>query len=183
MEIKDATKNKIFMWYLRRGVVLTKDNLARRNWKGSKKCSFCTHDETIKHLFFQCKFACSTWSVIQIASNLYPPTSVTNIYGHWLDGIPNTFSTLMRVGASALLWSLWLCRNDCVFNDKISSPMQVIYRCTHWLRMWSTLQRTEYQLLFKAVYIRLERVAREVFTQHGWQHNLWIGPPPPSILA
>ena len=51
---KMPLKNKIFMWYLRRGVVLTKDNLARRNWQGSKKCSFCTHDETIKHLFFQC---------------------------------------------------------------------------------------------------------------------------------
>ena len=67
------------LWYLHRGVVLTKDNLARRNWPGSKKCCFCTHDETIKHLFFQCKFARSTWSVIQIASNLYPPTSVGGI--------------------------------------------------------------------------------------------------------
>ena len=101
-----------------------------------------------------------------------------NIYGHCLDRIPN--STLVKVGASALLWSLWLCRNDCVFNGKISSPMQVIYRCTHWLRMWSTLHRTEYQLLFKAVCMRLERVAREVFTQHGWQHNLRIDPPSPS---
>ena len=106
------------MWYLRRGVVLTKDNLARRNWPGSKKCCFCTHDETIKHLFFQCKFARSTWSVIQIASNLYPPTSVANIFGHWLDGISNRFKTLIRVGAYALIWSLWLCRNDLVFNDK-----------------------------------------------------------------
>ena len=49
---KIPLKVKIFMWYLRRGVVLTKDNLARRNWPGSKKCCFCTHDETIKHLFF-----------------------------------------------------------------------------------------------------------------------------------
>ena len=157
-------KVKIFMWYLRRGVVLTKDNLARRNWKGSKKCSFCTHDETIKHLFFQCKFARSTWSVIQIASNLYPPTSVTNIYGPWLDGIPNTFSALIWVGASALLWSLWLCINGCIFNGKISSPMQVIYRCTHCLCTCSTLHRTEHQSLFKAVFMRLERVDREVFT-------------------
>ena len=32
----------VFMWYLKRGVLLTKDNLARRNWLGSKICSFCT---------------------------------------------------------------------------------------------------------------------------------------------
>jgi len=99
------------------------------------------------------------------------------MYGHWLDGISNMFSTLIWVGASALLWSLWLCRNDCISNGKIYSPMQVIYCCPHWLRTWSTLHRTEYQSLFKAVCMRLERVASEVFTQHGWHHNLWIGPP------
>ena len=170
-------KNKIFMWYLRRGVVLTKDNLARRNWKGSRKCSFCTHDETIKHLFFQCKFARSTWSIIQIASNLYLPTSVANIFDHWLDGISNRFKMLLRKGAYALLWSLWLCRNDLVFNDKNASPLHAIFRCTHSLRTWSMLQRAEVQPLFKAVCTRLEQVAMEVFTQHEWQHNLRIGPP------
>ena len=79
---KIPLKVKIFMWYLRKGVVLTKDNLARHNWHGSKKCSFCTHDETIKQLFFQYRFGRSTWPVIQIASNLYPPKSVANIYRH-----------------------------------------------------------------------------------------------------
>ena len=165
------------MWYLRRGVVLTKDNLARCNWPGSKKCCFCTHEETIKHLFFQCKFARTTWSIIQIASSLYPPTSVANIFGHCLDSISNRFKTLIRVGAYALLWSLWLCRNDLVFNNKNASPLQVIFRCTHSLRTWSMLQRAEVQSLFKAVCTRLEQVATVVFTQYGWQHNLRIGPP------
>jgi hypothetical protein len=31
---------KVFGWYLHKGVVLTKGNLARRNWHGSKKCVF-----------------------------------------------------------------------------------------------------------------------------------------------
>jgi hypothetical protein len=31
---------KIFMWYFKRGVVLTKDNLVRCNWKESKLCVF-----------------------------------------------------------------------------------------------------------------------------------------------
>ena len=162
------------------GIVLTKYNLARRNLQESKKCSFCTHDETIKHLFFQCKLVRSIWSIIQIASNLYPPTSVANIFGHWLDGILNRVKTLLRVGGYALLWSLWLCWNNLVFNNINSSALQVIFRCTHSLRMWSTLQRTEYQPLSKVVCMRLERVAKEVFTQHGWQHNLRMGPPPSS---
>ena len=51
-KMKTPLKTKIFAWYLRQGVILTKDNLVKRNWYGSKKCVFCHHDETIKHLFF-----------------------------------------------------------------------------------------------------------------------------------
>jgi hypothetical protein len=69
-------KIKIFAWHLRRGVNLTKDNLVKRNWHGSKKCVFCHHDETIKYLFFQCNFARSIWLVIQIGSTLYPPPAL-----------------------------------------------------------------------------------------------------------
>ena len=72
-KMKIPLKTKVFAWYLRRGVILTKDNLAKRNWHGSKKCVFCTHDESIKHLFFHCEFARSIWSAVQIGSTLYPP--------------------------------------------------------------------------------------------------------------
>jgi hypothetical protein len=40
---------------------------------------FYHEDETNKHLFFHCRFARSIWSLIQVASTLYPPTSVANI--------------------------------------------------------------------------------------------------------
>jgi len=69
--IKMPLKTKIFAWYLHKGVILTKDNLAKCNWQGSSQCCFCHQAETITHLFFQCKLARSIWSVIQVASNLY----------------------------------------------------------------------------------------------------------------
>ena len=67
------------------GAIITKDNLVKLNSQGSKKYVFCHHDETIKHLFFS--FAGSIWSVIQVALNLYPPSSVANTFGNWLHGI------------------------------------------------------------------------------------------------
>jgi hypothetical protein len=173
-KMKIPLKTKVFGWYLRRGVILTKDNLAKRNWHGNQSCVFCHHDETIKHLFFQCRFARSIWSIIQVASTLYPPRNVTNIFGNWLNGVDNRFRTLIRVGALAVIWSLWLCRNDKVFNNKMSSPLQVIYRCTGTLRLWSSLQRVEHRGLFTEVYARLENTARDTFSLHGWQHNLRI---------
>ena len=35
-KMKIPLKTKVFAWYLRRGVILTKDNLAKRKWHGSK---------------------------------------------------------------------------------------------------------------------------------------------------
>jgi hypothetical protein len=175
-KMKIPLKTKVFTWYLRRGVILTKDNLAKRNWHGSKKCVFCNQDETIKHLFFNCHFARSIWSIIQIGSTLYPPRSVANIFGNWLNGVDCRFKTLIRVGAIAVIWSLWLCRNDKVFNNNNSTLMQVLYRCTALLRLWSSLQRLQDRDLFMEVSTRLEGTARELFTRHGWRHSLRIAP-------
>jgi hypothetical protein len=36
----------------KREVVLTKDNLARRNWEGNRLCAFYAKHESIQHLFF-----------------------------------------------------------------------------------------------------------------------------------
>src|SRR4051812_20504778 len=48
--LKIPLKTIIFARYLRRGVILTTDNLIKRNWHGSSQCVFCHHDETIKYL-------------------------------------------------------------------------------------------------------------------------------------
>jgi hypothetical protein len=85
---------------------------------------------------------------------------------------------LISVGALAVIWALWLCRNDKIFNDKNCSLLQVIYRCTGILRLWSPLQRMENRGLFMEVCTRLEATARDTFSLHGWPHNLWIGAPP-----
>ena len=102
-QMKIPLKIKVFTWYLRRGVILTKDNLVKRNWHGSTKCMFCPQDETIKHLFFECSFARSIWLSIQIASNLYQPKSVANVFGNWLNGIDKNYKTVIKVGAIAVI--------------------------------------------------------------------------------
>jgi hypothetical protein len=35
-QIKVPIKIKVFLWYLKKGVILIKDNLARRNWNGDR---------------------------------------------------------------------------------------------------------------------------------------------------
>ena len=52
--VKVPLRVKVFMWFVHKQVILTKDNLIKRNWNGSTRCSFCDRDEFIKHLFLDC---------------------------------------------------------------------------------------------------------------------------------
>jgi hypothetical protein len=40
-------------------------------------------------------------------------------FGNWLHGIDLRFGTLIRVGAIAIIWSLWLCKMIKVLITKI----------------------------------------------------------------
>jgi len=40
-KLKIPLKGKVFIWLLHHGVILTKDNLAKRNWQGTRQCCFC----------------------------------------------------------------------------------------------------------------------------------------------
>jgi hypothetical protein len=70
---KIPLKIKIFLWFLKNGVVLTKDNLVKRRWKGCTRCCFCTEQETIQHLFFDCPMAKLVWGCVAFAFGLASP--------------------------------------------------------------------------------------------------------------
>ena len=63
-KLKIPLKIKIFLWFLQRGILLTKDNLAKNNWTGSQKCCGCNSNETIQHLFLNCPYARLVWRII-----------------------------------------------------------------------------------------------------------------------
>jgi hypothetical protein len=86
-KMKVPLKIKIFMWFLHKKVILTKDNLAKRNWQGCVKCCFCDQDETIQHLFISCPFTKMIWRIIYMAFNIPPPSNITNMFGNWLNGV------------------------------------------------------------------------------------------------
>ena len=70
------------MWFLLNKVILTKNNLAKRQWNGCKKCAFYDSKKSIDHLFFPCPFARVIWTVVQYAFNIIPPSNVSNMFGN-----------------------------------------------------------------------------------------------------
>jgi hypothetical protein len=86
-KMKIPLKIKIFMWYIQKGVVLTKDNLAKRNWNNSKLCSFCMNNEFIQHLFFKCYYARFLRGLAQITFGILPPRNRAHMFGSWASGM------------------------------------------------------------------------------------------------
>ena len=120
-KLKIPLKIKLFIWFLSKKVLLTRDNLAKRNWNGSTKCCFCDAEETVEHLFLSSPFARLVWRIVFSTYNIPPPTNITNMFGNWLNGIDKNTKARIRIGVSALVWSIWNCRNNIVFNRKDST--------------------------------------------------------------
>ena len=171
------------MWYLIKGVTLTKDNLARRRWKGSLKCCCCNLNETIQHLFFYCQNAKFLWrlisvvfnlpmpqntkilwGLISVVLNLPMPLNVNHMFTHWLNGLRKQRKHQVLVGACAILWAIWQTRNDITFNcARVSSSLQVLFRGIYWIRFWALLQKEEERPPVLEGCRALEYLAMEVF--------------------
>jgi hypothetical protein len=75
-KLKLPLKIKIFMWFLLKGVILTKDNLLKRHWRGDHRCCFCDNNETIQHMFFDCHVARFVWRIFTMTFGLRPPKDI-----------------------------------------------------------------------------------------------------------
>jgi hypothetical protein len=107
---------------------------------------------------------------IFFATNLNQPSSVSHLFGTWLNNQPKNMKGLIWVGTAALCWAIWRCRDDVIFKKmKTNSIMLVIFRGAYWLRSWAQLQRDEQAkdtltLLSK----KLEVIALEI-SNRGWK--------------
>ena len=85
------------------------------------------------------------------------------------------YKPLVLVGAAALCWSVWFCRNTVVFKNKHSSFLQVIYSTTHWLRTWAILQQPAFQEVLVVASQFLKRVAKGFFLPGHMNDGLVLG--------
>jgi len=87
------------------------------------------------------------------------------------------YNTLLLTAASALLWAIWITRNEVVFDKcKPKSLLQVLFRGTHWLRHWANLQRHEDlkdQMISVAQH--LETSTLGFFGSNGWLSQRHVG--------
>jgi hypothetical protein len=124
---KIPLKVKIFMWLLQQNAVLTKDNLAKRNWKGDKRCRFCNMDECINHLFFDCSLARYTWSLVAMVVGADCRPSNLMQFWVWSERFLPRNKNIHMIGLAAICWAVWQSRNGVCFERKnIRSPTEII---------------------------------------------------------
>jgi hypothetical protein len=128
------------------------------------------------NIIFQCQFASSIWSIIQIASSLYPH-AVSPIYsGIGFTGLITGLERLLgwerllsydRYGCVEFIKCLTI-KILLLYRSSTSVPILFVYG--RLFSGWRTVT-----CLWRSV--RLETTTRDIFFQHGWQHTLRTGPP------
>ena len=129
----------------------------------------------IQHLFFDCQFTQMIWATVYSAWGLSKPRNISNMFGSWLNRIPKHYKSLVLVGTATLCWSVWLCRNTVVFDNKKSYfcrlSTQLRTGSLHRLSFRIILCRTSLQRLL----IFWHRWPRIFFVRaHGWRSSLRI---------
>jgi hypothetical protein len=115
---KIPLKIKIWMWLICKNAFLTKDNLAKIKWQGDKHCSFCSQEESIEHLMFDCSSAKYVLAspLMFLGSLVDLPISIR--FGNGQNVTYKMGKKFHMVGLAAICWALWRSRNNIFFENK-----------------------------------------------------------------
>lgn len=139
--LQTAPKIKLFLWKIFKGALPVGEALAVRNIGSAQTCALCDSNESINHLFLHCDFACKVWRLAPFLSCI-DTRGLLDLATGWqtlcnLKCLPPTGVALGPL-APWILWSLWLARNNRIFNNKDSTPEEVITKAIaaaqEWLR-------------------------------------------------
>lgn len=100
------------------------------------------------------------------------PDCLTDCLGRWIRLFPKHDKKLVVVGAAAMFWTIWRCRNDSIFERKtINNPLILVRLMCLWIADWSILQTKEPETRLLKLGARLvERVANAVYrASQGWR--------------
>ncbi|XP_039128452.1 uncharacterized protein LOC120264696 [Dioscorea cayenensis subsp. rotundata] len=116
------------------------DNLERRrcNRLPTATCVLChLAIETMDHLFFQCSFARHIWGYFTRLCQLPDaPRDRIAVWGDWRAAVRPTCRLTGDLIVKAIVWSIWLARNACIFNAITMSSDAILYKIDHLLLFW-----------------------------------------------
>jgi hypothetical protein len=147
-----------FLWLLSQNRLLTRDNLQKRRVVDDPTCLFCSKQEFICHLFFECIVAVSVWRLIYEILDVDIGRDYESMAKLW---IANKKHLITNVVSSATLWSLWKLRNELCFQGVVWIGMRmVLVRVSRMLRGWLPLYKKEAGKQLESLIVKLEESSR-----------------------
>ncbi|XP_039123641.1 uncharacterized protein LOC120260266 [Dioscorea cayenensis subsp. rotundata] len=135
-------KITLFNWLAWKDRVLSLENLEKRrcNRLPTATCVMCNAGlETVDHLFLQCSFARQVWDYFERLFHLSEaPRFMHLIWGSWRSSLRNDSRELGDLVVKAIVWNIWIARNDCNFNANCLTAHALTIKIDHMLLSWFT---------------------------------------------
>jgi hypothetical protein len=139
--------------------ILTRDNLVKRQSVDDLTYVFCNELETCNHLFFECVVAKAVWNEMKTCVGARGAIMDINSVAKLWDKDESKYA--LNVIHAAMIWVLWLTRNDMCFKQKMWHGMQVIWRrSAYTLAQWSILLSRAEKEKMNLMMMRLEALVR-----------------------
>ncbi|XP_039129107.1 uncharacterized protein LOC120265301 [Dioscorea cayenensis subsp. rotundata] len=133
-------KISLFNWLAWQNKILTLENLARRrcNRLPTDTCVMCNAaTETVDHLFIHYSFANKVWDYfISILRLPQLPLSLRDLWGRWRNNLHSERRGFGDLVAKAIIWNIWIARNDCIFNANVMHSLCLIMKIDRMLVSW-----------------------------------------------
>jgi len=160
---------QFFLWLLSHNRILTRDNLQKRRDVSDPTCLFCSEQESIRHLFFDCCVAVSVWSLVAEVLGENIGADYESVAKLW---VANKKHLVTNVISSAVLWSLWKLRNEICFQGVFwLGTKMVLIRIAKMLRGWFSMFKREIGVLLESRIVRMEELSRRP-AQIEWKEEV-----------
>jgi hypothetical protein len=151
-------KVKIFLWQVCNDKIQSAEQLKRRNWEGPIECKMCGQVESAEHIFVDCVLAKYGWSFFRdVLEWTDTPNSLEDLSCKLVEGNKRENANFAYI-FGCLAWTLWLMRNDLIFNNYVApSPDVCILRTISFMQRWRILSKEQAQHWIGSVIHKLRR--------------------------
>lgn len=132
-------KVRLFLWPLTKGAFLTWLKLQRRWWIGPSICMLCMEEgESTTHIMLSCCFMKFIWQ--SAAETLGIRINMTSNQNTWLRaGKWDAAWSIRYTMMSAICWHIWRERNNRLFKNSTSTPLDCLFRIYIDIVFWTGL--------------------------------------------
>lgn len=136
---------KFFAWLAIQDRIWTNVRLARRGWPNNGPCALCRREqESIEHLFFQCRYTLRVWAQVKdwlqlVHVDTSAWTASRSIKDWWID-LASAQNSHKRVMPSIIMLvskSIWDERNARVFRGRSSPTFILLHAIKNEAKLWA----------------------------------------------